>query len=88
MRYIRGVKYRHLMAYIQVEGRTKMEALRNAKKVGTFLKEELSEAQHFIPRPKGESEEGLFMYEVPVGIAECRKRAKPTLSRLMLKGSA
>lgn len=87
MRYIKKAAYRHLMAYIRIEGLTQMEALRNAKKVGTFLKDQLPDAQHFIPRPKGENADGVFVYEVPVGVAMCSKKAKVVLSKMVLKGS-
>jgi hypothetical protein len=88
-RYIQGVQYRNpQMAYLMVVGRTKTEAYRNAKRVGTALKKELpKEAEWYAPRPKGFGDNGLYRYEVPVMAALCFEKAKAVIAGLVLKGS-
>jgi len=88
-RYIKGVKYQNpQMAYLQVVGRTKMEALRNAKRVGTALKKGLpKEAEWYAPRPKGFGDDGLYRYEVPIMAASCFEKAKAVIAELVLRGS-
>lgn len=89
MKYIQTVIYRHLgTAYLKIIGRTKLEALRNAKRVGTYLEDKLSsDAYQLIPRYKGEDEEGQHVYEVPVMAGLCMEVTRPILAEIVLRGS-
>lgn len=88
-RIILGVAYRHhdLMAYIQVGGRTENAAEQAAKRLNTILREALPQTRKYPPRSKGVNEDGIFVFEVPVGIDECPNEAKAFLAEVTLDGS-
>ena len=86
---ILGVAYRHfnLMAYVQIGGRTENAAKQAAKKFNTKIKERLPKARKYPPRSKGFNEKGVFIFEVPIGIDQCRDEAKAFLAKITLDGS-
>ncbi len=84
-----GVAYRHhdLMAYIQVGGRTENAAEQAAKRLNTVIQKALPLTKKYPPRSKGTNEDGIFVFEVPVGIDECPDEAKAFLAEVALDGS-
>lgn len=75
------------MAYLMVTGGTQAEALRNAKKVATALRECLPEgAKPYVPRNKGAGDDA-HAYEVPVMGGPCFDKAKSVIAKIVLKGS-
>jgi len=89
IKHILAVNYRHhdLMAYVQVGGRTENAAEQAAKQFNTRVKQKLPKAQGYTPRSKGFNDEGIFIFEVPVGIDACHDEAKAFLAEATLNGS-
>jgi len=88
-KYILGVAYRHreLMAYVRVGGRTENAAEQVARRLNTAIHQKLPKAQRYPPRSKGFDDEGVFIFEVPVGIDRCTDEAKAFLAEVTLEGS-
>jgi len=88
-KHILGVAYRHreLMAYVRVGGRTENAAERVAKRLNTVIHQKLPKAQKYPPRSKGFDADGIFIFEVPVGIDRCTDEAKAFLAEATLNGS-
>ena len=87
-KFITGVSYRHFLttAYLRIVGRSRREAERHAKRVGTTLLENLPEMAEVLPaRFKGTPAEPAF--EIPILIGACEQPAKACLAGLVLQGS-
>ena len=86
MRIVKDVQYRHVGAYVKVLGRSKDEAERNSKQVGTALLNRLPPTSEVKPgRYKG-LESAWHCYEVPIVLTNGPQEVRKCLAELALKG--